>query len=121
MHPNNLPNIPTTPYAKINNDNKNIETREPGQKPGVWELNISDFNLKAIDPLKYYLTTGDLIIKTAVLEKDLFRSAIMARKMKDILIKLKDKSVHLESRWENGRLIAMKKDPRKKKVEEPNQ
>lgn len=86
--------------------------------PGVVIKYAGEFDLKAIDPSKYFLTTGDAIIKTSVLEKDLFRAAIMARKMKDILIKLKDKSVHLETRWENGSLIVMKKDPRKKKIED---
>jgi hypothetical protein len=120
MHPNNLPHIPTTQYAKVNNDNKIPETREEGQKPGVWTLNINDFNLKSIEPHKYYLTTGDAIIKTSVLEKDLFRAAIMARKLKNILTKLKDKAERLETKWEDGNLILMKKDCRKKKPDDIN-
>lgn len=103
------------PFAKIKL-NKSGEERRAYHKKDVWELDITDF-IKAIDPTDYFCTTGEACIKTRKLEADLFAAAGIARKLGNILEKLRGENVYLETHWTDGRLLLKAKNPRKNKEE----
>jgi len=103
------------PYAKVILK-KAGEIRRAYHKKGVWELDITDF-ITAIDPKDYFCTTGEACIKTRKLEADLFAAAGIARKLGNVLKKLKNEDIYLETAWVNGRLLLKAKNPRKNKEE----
>jgi hypothetical protein len=80
----------------------------------VWELEITKL-LPLIDPLQYFRTTGEGVLKMRRLEADLFAAAGQARRLGNILEKLKDDNIYLETQWQDGRLLLKAKNPRKNK------
>jgi hypothetical protein len=103
------------PYAKVAL-NKTGEDRRPYHKNDIWELDLTDI-IKAVDPSDYFCTTGEAVIKTKALEADLFAAAGVARKLGNILRKLRGENVYLETQWNDGRLLLKAKNPRKNKEE----
>lgn len=101
------------PYAKITVKGEN---RRPYHPKKVWEFDLSEF-LNAIDPADYFSTTGEAILKMRKLEKDLFVMAGKARKIGNVLNKLKGENVYFETCWTDGRLLVKAKNPRKNKEE----
>jgi len=97
------------PFAIVT---KSEEDRRLYQPKGVWELDISLF-VETIDPADYFITSGEAIIKARKLEADLFKAAGKARKLVNILNKIKGDNVYLETSWHEGRLILKTKNPRK--------
>lgn len=103
------------PYAKVKLS-KTGEDRRAYHKKDVWELDVTEL-IKAIDPADYFCTTGEACIKTRKLEADLFAAAGVARKLGNILRKLRGENVYLETQWIGGRLLLKAKNPRKNKEE----
>lgn len=103
------------PYAKVKL-NKSGEERRDYHKKDVWELDITEI-VQAIDPADYFCTTGEACIKARKLEGDLFAAAGLARKLGNILKKLRGENVYLETQWTDGRLLLKAKNPRKNKEE----
>jgi hypothetical protein len=108
------------PYAKINLSGK--EERRPYHPKKVWEFDLADLmgkceSLTGVDPLIYFRTTGEAIIKMRKLEADLFAAAGLARKIGNVLNKLKGDNIYLETTWLDGRLLIKAKNPRKNKEE----
>jgi hypothetical protein len=103
------------PFAKISL-NKHGEDRKAYQKDDIWELDLTDL-IKIVDPSNYFCTTGEAVIKAKALEADLFASAGLARKLGNILRKLRGENVYLETQWCDGRLLLKAKNPRKNKEE----
>lgn len=102
-----------TPYAKVTADKTE---RRDYQPKNVWELDLSSF-VDKIDPADYFATSGEATLKARKLEKDLFKMAGMARKLVNVLKKLKGDDVYLEMTWHDGRLVLKAKNPRKNPVE----
>lgn len=103
------------PYAKVTLSGK--ETRRSYHPKNVWELDIKEIIPGSIDPIQYFRTTGEAIIKMRKLEADLFQMAGLARKVGNILEKLRGENIYLETQWNNGRLLIKAKNPRKNKEE----
>jgi hypothetical protein len=103
------------PYAKVMLSGK--EDRRPYHPKNVWELDIQELISGQIDPLQYFRTTGEAIIKMRKLEADLFQMAGLARKVGNILEKLRGENIYLETQWSDGRLLLKAKNPRKNKEE----
>ena len=103
------------PYAKIKLSSK--EERRSYHPKNVWELDVPNIIPGSIDPMKYFRTTGEAIIKMRKLEADLFQMAGLARKVGNILEKLRGENIYLETQWNNGRLLLKAKNPRKNKEE----
>lgn len=101
------------PYAKVTMKGENRRSYHPKK---VWEFNLLDF-LSKIDPADYYSTTGEAVLKMRKLEKDLFVMAGQARKIGNVIQKLKDEHVYMETCWTDGRLLLKAKNPRKNKEE----
>lgn len=107
--------IESFPYAKVSL-NKSGEERRTYHKEEIWELDITTM-IKNIDPVDYFCTTGEAVIKMRKLEADLFAAAGTARKLGNILKKLRGENVYLETQWSDGRLLLKAKNPRKNKEE----
>ena len=103
------------PFAKIKMS-KTGEARRSYHKKGVWELDITEL-VNAINPTDYFCTTGEAVIKVRKLEADLFAAAGIARKLGNILRKLRGENVYLETQWIGGKLLLKAKNPRKNKEE----
>ena len=73
------------PYARVTAKGEN---RRSYHQKKVWEFELKEF-LSKIDPDDYFATTGEAILKMRKLEKDLFVEARKARKIGNILNKLK--------------------------------
>ena len=95
---------------------------EPHQPQGVWEIDVKG-SVPHIDPIMYFKTSGDAVIKARRLESDLWKAASAARKFGNLLEKVKDKNKYLETEWisnlgssndgvTNGRLVVKTKNPR---------
>lgn len=97
------------PYAKVTASGEN---RKGFQPKNVWELDLADF-VDAIDPIDYFRSTGEAILKIRRLEADLFAAAGQARKIGNVLDKLKGENVYLETQWNDNRLLLKAKNPRK--------
>lgn len=97
------------PYAKVTMDGEDRKTFQP---KNVWELKLYEF-IDLIDPVDYFRSTGEAILKIRRLEADLFAAAGQARKIGNILDKLRDDNVYLETQWNDGRLLLKAKNPRK--------
>lgn len=80
---------------------------------GVFTLEVYSF-VKPIDPKRYFVTSGEAIAKAQKLEKDLWESAGLARKLVKVLESTRAEAKYLETSWENGQLRLRKKNPRKK-------
>ena len=125
---------------------------ETDQKAPVYELDIYDFlqildplgrfELNRVDPLDYYITSGDAVQKAEFLcgvlwsyagrarkqlynfkkptaeerefEKECWRQAGAARKLLNILRMIRGEDVFLETEWSDKVLICIKKNPRPK-------
>ena len=83
------------------------------EEDGVYSLDVYSF-LKPIDPVKYFVTSGEAVAKAQKLEKDLWEAAGMARKMVKALEETRAEAKYLETSWDNGQLCLRKKNPRKK-------
>jgi hypothetical protein len=103
------------PYATIK-ISKTGEERRVYHKKGVWELDITTL-IDSVDPADYFCTTGEAVIKMRKLEADLFAAAGIARKLGNILRKLRGENVYLETQWIGGKLLLKAKNPRKNKEE----
>jgi hypothetical protein len=101
------------PYAKVTAKG---EKRRPYHVKKVWEFDLKEF-LSKIDPADYFSTTGEAVLKMRKLEKDLFMMAGKARKIGNIIQKLKDDNVYMETCWTDNRLLLKAKNPRKNKEE----
>lgn len=102
------------PYAKLifkQFSIKNCEIREPHQPKAVWHINVKDFheNLKAIDPNRYFVTSGEAVIKAKTLCNDLSKALSAAKKLHSILKHFKGDASYLETQWEASRLLVKKK------------
>lgn len=97
------------PYARITPDGEERRSYHPSE---VWELELAKL-LEAVAPLDYFRTTGEAIHKIRKLEKDLFVAAGRARKLGNVLQKLKGENIYLETCWTDGRLLLKAKNPRK--------
>lgn len=114
-HPFTYDEMEELPYARIKL-NKTGEERRSYHKKDVWELDITTL-VEAVDPEDYFCTTGEAVIKTRKLEADLFAAAGVARKLGNILRKLRGENIYLETQWIGGRLLLKAKNPRKNKEE----
>lgn len=103
------------PYAKVVLS-KMGEERRSYHKKDIWELDLTEI-LKTINPKDYFCTTGEAVIKARMLEADLFAMAGLARKLKNVLEKLRGENIYLETHWDDGRLLLKAKNPRKNKEE----
>jgi hypothetical protein len=88
------------------------------EEDGVFSLDVYTF-LKPIDPVKYFVTSGEAIAKAQKLEKDLWEAAGMARKMVKALEEARFDAKYLETSWNNGVLEMRRKNPRKKSLASP--
>lgn len=111
MKSNNIINTDLMPHAKIKNDIAKPEERYDNHKQGVWEFDLDDF-VKPIEPKKYFVTTGDAVCKTKRLISDIENLLSDSKKMLEILEKIRGSNVYLETRWENGKLLLLIKNPR---------
>lgn len=103
------------PYCKI------------GGKPqehhpeGIYELKLIEF-LQAIDPKTYFVTSGEAVQKAKKLERDLWVMAGKARQLRTLLEKARGPAVYLETEWQEGaRLVLKRKNPRVKKDEDKSE
>ena len=103
------------PFAKVILK-KAGEERRAYHKKLVWEFDITKL-IDPIDPADYFCTTGEACIKIRKLEADLFAAAGVARKLGNILRKLRGENIYLETQWIGGRLLLKAKNPRKNKEE----
>jgi len=110
----NYTDLNTMPYARVSTDPNRKEIRYDNHKKKVWHLEISDF-LKAVDPHRYFVTTGEAVRKARQLEQDLLEAYQKAKLMADILEAVRAPNVYLETRWENGNLLLIAKNPRSRK------
>ena len=101
------------PYAKVTAKG---EIRRPYHKKDVWELDVKEL-FKAVNPLDFFRTTGDAVIKSKALEAELFAAAGVARRIGNVLVKLRGDNVYFETAWIDGRLLVKSKNPRKNKEE----
>lgn len=105
------------PFAKPSLSKKSDgQIRRAYHSKNVWEFDITEF-LEKIDPKEYFHTTGEAILKMRKLEHDLFAAAGLARKVGNVLEKLRGENIYLETQWNNGRLLLKAKNPRKNKEE----
>ena len=99
-------------YARLGHD------PQPNQPKDAWAFNVLDF-VPHVNPIAYFSTSGEAVIKAKKLEADLWKAAAAARKFANILEKTRAKHKHLEleitgNRHEDGRQIMLvkTKDPR---------
>ena len=104
-----IEDIEEQPFAKVEVNGENRRAYQPND---VWELDLNLF-VKKVDPTDYFVTTGEATLKARKLEADLFAMAGRARKLVNILLKLKGDNVYLETSWQEGRLLIKTKNPRK--------
>lgn len=84
------------------------------QPDGVYYANIYDYVPK-IDPLQYFITSGEAILKAEKLEADLWKAAGLAKKFVSMLKKAKASAKFLETSVEDETIIILKrKNPRVK-------
>lgn len=90
------------------------KTRREHHPKNVFELVVEE-HITAIDPKRYFMTSGEAVAKAAKLEQDLWQAAGQARKLLKLLTEARGDAKWLESSW-NGerRLILKKKNPRKR-------
>lgn len=91
-------------YATLGNEPKT------GQPKKVFLVPIKDYS--SIDPKSYFVTTGEATVKIDVLIEDLQNMVKHAKNLKKIFVKTKGESDYLETRWEDGDLLVMKKEKR---------
>ena len=103
------------PFARVS-DVSSAQDRRSYHPKNIWELDITEF-VDAVDPKDYFVTSGEATIKARRLEKDLFAMAGKARRLSNLLKKLKGENVYLETTWQDGRLLLKAKNPRKNKDE----
>lgn len=94
------------PYAKLG------EEPLPGQPKCVWIINNLKVELPAIDPSKYFITSGEAVKKAEKLVKDVYSLAVKTRAFRDKLKKARGLKKYLEATHENGRLLVKSKDKR---------
>lgn len=99
--------MPEKRYATIG------ETPKKGQPKKAWVIPIDEY--AQIDPKKYFITTGEAIVKINVLLDDLRQLSKDINKLKKLLVKTKDESDYLETCWCGGKLLVKKKDKRNRR------
>lgn len=112
----------------------------PENHPEIFELRLNKYATKInpidfgvqddpIDPLQYFITSGDAVQKARVLHRDMvrmsqrhtneeLRSALdaaieLCSKLHDDLVAAKGTNIFLETEWENHRLLCIPKNPRR--------
>lgn len=90
------------------------EKRQSWQPEDVWELDISRYISGAIDPRRYFITSGEAAIKARRLEKDLFQAAGRARALAHALEKVRSNADYLETFWDDRKLLVKRKFRRRK-------
>lgn len=91
---------------------------QPHQPKDAWQFNVLDF-VPNINPINYFCTSGEAVIKAKKLEQDLWQAAAAARKFVNVLTKTRAKHKYLEfqitgDRFSDGRQMSIvkTKDPR---------
>jgi hypothetical protein len=77
-------------------------------------------HLTALDPSKYFVTTGEAVEKIDKILEDAAEFIVRAKKFRKLLIKARADSKYLETGWEDGVLILKQKNLRKPKTRSPN-
>lgn len=90
------------------------ERRLEHQPDGVYELVLSEF-ITELDPKTYFVTSGEAVRKAEQLEKDIWKMAGKARKLRNYLKKARGPAVYLETEWNDGMLVLKRKNPRNPK------
>jgi len=100
------PYVEPKPYAMLGHK------PEPHQPDGIWVLDVLS-SVPHIDPITYFKTSGDAVIKAERLEADLWQAAAKARCFANALRNAKGKNKHLETEWlGNGVLCCKVKNAR---------
>lgn len=82
---------------------------------GVCCVIVSE-HLSALDPARYFVTTGEAIEKMDKMLADAAEFIVRAKKLRKLLVKARSDSQYLETGWEDGVLILKQKNLRKPKV-----
>lgn len=100
------------PYAKISIED--LEERRAYHPKDMWEFEIGKL-LAPINPIDYFRTTGEAIIKLRKLEHDVYALVGNIRRILNVFEKLRGTNAYLETQWNEGRLLIKIKNPRKNK------
>ena len=106
--------IDPEPYAKLGHEPLSH------QPDGVWDITealqdlVEDFP-DGIDPINYFITSGEAVKKAEKLVGDLYSLAVSTRSFKKKLEKAKGPAKYLETQRENTKLLIKRKSPRKKR------
>ena len=91
---------------------------QPHQPKDAWQFSVLDF-VPHVNPVSYFCTSGEAVIKAKKLEQDLWQAAAAARKFVNVLTKTRAKHKYLEfqitgERSSEGRQMSIvkTKDPR---------
>jgi len=90
---------------------KDLQTDEIETTGNIHKLDISKY-AKAIDPSKYFYTSGDAICKTEKLIEDMQELLRNAKKLHAELIALRGDNKYLETEFDNGLVTIRIKNPR---------
>ena len=93
------------------------EKPQPDDPAGVYCMIMHEY-LKALDPSKYFVTSGEAIHKAEQLNKDIWALAGKARKFLNELKKARGDAKYLESTWEDGIITLRRKNPRVKSAKQ---
>lgn len=109
----------------VKTQNGEYEEPEPyavlGEKPadhqpdGVFDITEALNNLPAIDPKQYFITSGEAVRKADKLVSDFYSAAVRAKVFRTKLEEARASAKHLETQHDDGRLLAKRKSPRRRK------
>ena len=97
-----------------------IGSTMPDPRPAVFELVIGDHvnTVAGIDPLDYFITSGDAVSKARILQRDLrsagaIHEADRANALVEALIAARGNAIFLETEYSSDhRLLCIPKNPR---------
>jgi hypothetical protein len=82
------------------------------QRKEAWKIDVRA-SVPHVDPMAYFMTSGEAVIKAKKLEADLWKAAAAARKFANLLEKARGKHKYLELELVGGGIAIVKtKDPR---------
>lgn len=90
---------------------KHPKLEDVDSNEGICCVIISEY-LKAIDPERYFVTTGEAIQKMDAMIKDANDFLKAAKKLRKKMLKAKSSSKYLETGWEDGILVLKQKNLR---------
>jgi hypothetical protein len=79
----------------------------PHQPKEVWRIDVYG-SVPHIDPMTYFMTSGEAVVKAKRLEADLWQAAAKARKFANLLQKTKGKNKYLELELVGGGIVLVK-------------